>query len=185
MGRVSRGVFRVSVITRSTWASLSRRGVPGRGSSTNPSSRFCTKCPTPTCDRLPRNPGFQSRSPNSFGPLAHANTIWRARTAPAWFARAHRSSVVRFPIGFIVHANRSGVLAWPCALRVPRRTSGTAHSFQNIRFGNSRTGSVRKFRTDENQNRTNKRERARTDNRSAIAPTSVSAIAPARARTDT
>jgi hypothetical protein len=40
----SRGVAsNVSVITCSTCASLSRRGVPGRGSSTNPSSRCCTK----------------------------------------------------------------------------------------------------------------------------------------------
>jgi hypothetical protein len=43
-GVASRGGFSsVSVITCSTCASVSRRGVPGRGSSTSPSKRFSTK----------------------------------------------------------------------------------------------------------------------------------------------
>jgi hypothetical protein len=53
----SRGVFSsVSVIICSTCASLSRRGVPGRGSSTNPIEPLLDEPPTPAPGRLSCDP---------------------------------------------------------------------------------------------------------------------------------
>ena len=79
----SRGVFsNVIVNTRSTSRSFSRRFVPGRGSSNNPSNRFAM-------NRRRHFPTVCACTPNSsatswlFFPTAHPSTI-RERCASAW-----------------------------------------------------------------------------------------------------
>ena len=89
------GFSSVSVIICSICASVSRRGVPGRGSSTSPSKRFSTKRrrQRPTVCRVIR----KSVATSEFDrPAAHARTICarRARSYAVVRRRAHCSRVV-------------------------------------------------------------------------------------------
>src|SRR5918996_3273564 len=90
------------MITCSTCASVTRRGAPGRGSSTSPSSRFWTKrCRhRPTVCRVIRNSAAISEFDR---PTAHAKMICArcARPCAVVRRRAHCSSVVR-SLGLIV-----------------------------------------------------------------------------------
>jgi hypothetical protein len=86
----------VRVMTSSTWASVRLLGVPGRGSSANPSSRSSRK----RCRRLP-TVGMVIRRSAAISvlgrPCAAARTT-RARRASRWAVlgrRAHASSLAR------------------------------------------------------------------------------------------
>jgi hypothetical protein len=87
---------KVLTTTRSTCSSVIVRGAPGRGSSTNPSSRWATKRARHLVTVGRERP---SRSATSVleVPSAQASTI-RQRSASAWALlrrRDHRSSVAR------------------------------------------------------------------------------------------
>ena len=109
-------VSSVRMMTCSTAASVIVRGAPGRGSSSNPSSRFATNRARqrPTVWRVTRTGGATA----AFGaPAAQASTI-RARCASPCAVvgrRAHRSSV-----SVSSAVNTSGTLGRPrCGIGVP------------------------------------------------------------------
>jgi hypothetical protein len=119
------------VRTRSTWASVMRRGAPGRGSSRSPSVRCCAqrRHPRPTVGRV--TPSCSAPAP-WVGSVAQAKLI-RARWARACAIvgrRVHRSKVARSSAG-----RRIGSTGRPLHLGVllspphPKRMAFLLHDF--------------------------------------------------------